>query len=168
MIEIGDTETSKLFEIGSDRINLRYLEDLGKLEKNSQQGRSTFLGPIYSSANWELVQMHLAPLIKERRQSKADVGQTPFVWVAPSDPFWGKSSSLQVRFAEILNNAHTKEKRIYSPAMTSNYFFYLLYIYSVISFKNIIPVSNPTINKVIKLISIYSISIKFKITGRSL
>jgi hypothetical protein len=117
MIEIGDTETSKLFEIGSDRINLRYLEDLGKLEKNSQQGRSTFLGPIYSSANWELVQMHLAPLIKERRQSKADVGQTPFVWVAPSDPFWGKSSSLQVRFAEILNNAHTKEKRIYSPAM---------------------------------------------------
>lgn len=60
---------------------------------------------------------HLAPLIKERRQSKADVGQTPFVWVAPSDPFWGKSSSLQVRFAEILNNAHTKEKRIYSPAM---------------------------------------------------
>lgn len=117
MIEIGDTETSKLFEIGSDRINLRYLEDLGKLEKNSQQGRSTFLGPIYSSANWELVQMHLASLIKERRQSKADVGQTPFVWVAPSDPFWGKSSSLQVRFAEILNNAHTKEKRIYSPAM---------------------------------------------------
>lgn len=117
MEEIGDSETSKLFEIGSDRINLRYLEDLRKFEKNSRKGRNTFLGPIYSSANWELVQMHLAPLIKERREREVDVGRTSFLWVAPSDPFWGKSSSLQVRFAEILNNARTKEKRIYSPAM---------------------------------------------------
>ena len=117
MEDIGDSETSKLFEIGSDRFNPRYLADLEKLEENGRKGRRTFLGPIYSSANWELVRMYLAPLIKERRESKADVGQTSFLWVAPSDPFWGKSSHLQVRFAEILNNARAKEKRIYSPAM---------------------------------------------------
>lgn len=117
MKEIGDSETSNIFDIGSDRINLRHLEDLGKVEENSRKGRSTFLGPIYSSANWELVQMHLAPLINDRRKSKADVGQASFLWVAPSDPFWGKSSSLQARFSEIINNARTKEKRIYSPAM---------------------------------------------------
>ena len=117
IIEIGDSETPELFGLHGDRINLRFLEDLWKLESNSRMGRSTFVGPIYSSANWELVQVHLAPLIKARRESKADLGQTPFRWVAPSDPFWGKSSNLQVRFTEILNNAHTKDKRLYSPAI---------------------------------------------------
>lgn len=117
MLEIGDGETSKLFSHNGDRINLQFLEDLGKLESNSRKGRSTFLGPIYSSANWELVQMHLAPVIKARRESKADVRQTPLQWVAPSDPFWGKSSNFQVRLAEILDKACTKEKRLYSPAI---------------------------------------------------
>lgn len=117
MLEIGDGETSKIFSLNGDRINLQFLEDLWRLESNSRKGRSTFLGPIYSSDNWGLVQMHLAPVIKARRESKADVGQTPFKWVAPSDPFWGKSSSLQVRFAEILDKSCTKEKRLYSPAI---------------------------------------------------
>lgn len=117
MLEIRDGETAELFGLNGNRINLQFLEDLGKLESNRRKGRSTFLGPIYSSANWELVQTHLAPLIKARRESKADVGQTPFKWVAPSDPFWGKSSSLQVRFAEIVDKACTKEKRLYSPAI---------------------------------------------------
>lgn len=117
MLEIGDGETPELFGLNGECINLQFLEDLGKLESNSRKGRRTFLGPIYSSANWELVQTHLAPLIKARRESKADVGQTPFRWVAPSDPFWGKSSNLQVRFAEILDKACTKDKRLYTPAI---------------------------------------------------
>jgi hypothetical protein len=59
----------------------------------------------------------LAPIIKARRESKADVGQTPFLWLAPSDPYWGKSSNLQVRVSEILSMASTKEKRLYSPTI---------------------------------------------------
>ena len=88
---------------------------MAKLESNSQKKRTTFIGPVYSSANWELVQKHLAPIIKARRESKADVGQTPFLWIAPSDPYWGKSSSLQIRVSELLEKATTKDRKLYSP-----------------------------------------------------
>lgn len=117
MLDIGDGETLKLFDSKGSSVSLQFFEDLAKLEANSQKKRTTFLGPIYSSANWELLQKHLAPLIKARRESKADVGQTPFLWIAPSDPYWGKSSNLQVRVSEILGMASTKEKRLYSPAI---------------------------------------------------
>ncbi len=117
MIEIGDGETLKLFDSKGSSVSLQFFEDLAKLESNSQKKRSTFIGPIYSSANWELVQKYLAPIIKARRESRADVGQTPFLWVAPSDPYWGKSSSLQVRVSELLEKASTKDKRLYSPTI---------------------------------------------------
>lgn len=117
MLDIGDGETLKLFDSKGSSVSLQFFEDLAKLEANSQKKRTTFLGPIYSSENWELLQKHLAPLIKARRESKADVGQTPFLWVAPSDPYWGKSSNLQVKVSELLSMASTKEKRLYSPTI---------------------------------------------------
>lgn len=117
MIEIGDLETLKLFDSKGSSVSLQFFEDLAKLEFNSQKKRTTFIGPIYTSTNWELVQKHLAPIIKTRRESKADVGQTPFLWVAPSDPYWGKSSSLQVRVSQLLEQASTKEKKLYSPTI---------------------------------------------------
>lgn len=117
LIEIGDGETLKLFDSKGSSVSLQFFEDLAKLESNSQKKRTTFIGPIYASANWELLQKHLAPLIKARRESKADVGKTPFLWLAPSDPYWGKSSNLQTRVSEILSMASTKEKRLYSPTI---------------------------------------------------
>ena len=117
MSEIGDGETLKLFDSKGSSVSLHFFEDLAKLEFNSQKKRTTFIGPIYSPPNWELVQKHLAPIIKARRESKADVGQTPFLWVAPSDPYWGKSSSLQVRVSEFLEKAATKDKTLYSPTV---------------------------------------------------
>lgn len=117
MIETGDGETLKLFDAKGSSINMQFFEDLAKLEFNSSKKRSSFIGPIYSSANWELVQKHLGPLIKSRRENKADVGQTPLLWIAPSDPFWGKSSNLQVRVSELLEKASTKEKKLYSPTV---------------------------------------------------
>lgn len=117
MLDIGDGETLKLFDSKGSSVSLQFFEDLAKLEANSQKKRTTFLGPIYSSANWELLQKHLAPIIKARRENKADVGQTPFLWLAPSDPYWGKSSNLQVRVSEILSMASTKEKGLYSPGI---------------------------------------------------
>lgn len=117
MIDIGDDETLKLFDSKGSSVSLQFFEDLAKLESNSQKKRTTFIGPIYTSANWGLLQKHLAPLIKARRESKADVGQTPFLWLAPSDPYWGKSSNLQARVSEILSMASTKEKRLYSPTI---------------------------------------------------
>ncbi len=115
MIEIGDGETMKLFDSKGSSVSLQFFDDLTTLESNSHRKRTTFIGPIYSSANWGLLQKNLAPLIKARRESKADVGKTPFLWLAPSDPYWGKSANLQVRVSEILSMASTKEKRLYSP-----------------------------------------------------
>lgn len=117
MLDIGDGETLKLFDSKGSSVSLQFFEDLARLESNSQKKRTTFIGPIYSSANWELLQKHLAPIIKARRESKADIGQTPFLWVAPSDPYWGKSSNLHVRVSELLDKASTKDKRLYSPTI---------------------------------------------------
>lgn len=117
MMEIGDGDTMKVFDAKGSAISVQFLEDLFQLESNGSRNRSSFIGPIYSSENWELVQKQLAPLIKARRENRADVGHTPFLWVAPSDPFWGKSSNLQVRVSELLEKASTKEKKLYSPTI---------------------------------------------------
>lgn len=117
MAEIGDSETLKLFDSKGSSVSMQFFEDLTKLEFNSLRKRTTFIGPIYSSANWELLQNHLAPLIRARQESKSDVGQTPFLWVAPSDPYWGKSSSLQVRVSQLLEQARTKDKALYTPTI---------------------------------------------------
>lgn len=117
MVDIGDIETLKIFDSKGSSVSLQFFKDLVKLEASSLKNRTTFLGPIYSSANWELLQKHLAPCIKVMRENKADVGKTPFIWVAPSDPYWGKSSSLQVRVSELLSMASTKEKSLYLPTI---------------------------------------------------
>ena len=117
MIEIGDGETLRLFDSKGSSLSLQFSEDLEKLESNSQKERTTFIGPIYSTINWELIQKQLAPIIKARRESKNVVGQTPFLWVVPSDPYWGKSNNLPIRVNEILLMATTKDKKIYSPTI---------------------------------------------------
>lgn len=117
MVEIGDGDTLKLFDSKGSSVNLQFFDDLAKLESNSQRKRTTFIGPIYSSANWKLLQTHLAPRIKARQESKSEVEQTPFLWVAPSDPYWGMSNSLQVRVSQLLEQASTKEKKLYSPTI---------------------------------------------------
>lgn len=117
MLDIGDGDTLRLIDSKGGSVALQLFKDLENLESNSQSKRKTFIGPIYSSTNWALIQKHLAPLIKARRESKADVGHTPLLWVAPSDPYWGKSSNLQVRVSELLDKASTKHKKLYSPTI---------------------------------------------------
>ena len=117
MMEIGDAQTLNLFDAKGSGISMQFFEDLARIESNRSTRRSSFIGPIYSSANWGLVQKHLGPLIKSRRETKADVGHTPLVWIAPSDPFWGKSSNLQVRISELFEKASTKDRKLYSPTV---------------------------------------------------
>ena len=117
MLEIGDGETLKLFDSKTNSINLQFLDDLSKLEVNSQKKRTTFLGPIYSAANWGLLQKRLAPVLKSRIDSKSDVGQDSFIWLAPSDPYWCKSNRLLVSLSDFLNKASTKDKKLYSPTV---------------------------------------------------
>lgn len=115
MNEIGDKDTFKLFDSKGSSVSLQFFKELVNVEQNSQKKRITFIGPIYSSENWKLVQKYLAPIIKIRRESKADAGKTSLTWIAPSDPYWGKSNYLHERVSQLLDNANTKEKKLYSP-----------------------------------------------------
>ena len=117
MLEIGDNDTLRLFDSKTNSVNLQYLSDLTTLEENSSQKRKTFLGSIYSQENWELLQKQLAPVLASRIKSNADVGQDSFVWLAPSDPYWGKSKRLLVSLSDFFNKASTKFKKLYSPTV---------------------------------------------------
>lgn len=117
MLEIGDSETLKLLDSKTSSLNLQYFYDLKQIEENSQKKRTTFLGPIYSSANWAILQKYLTPVLASRIESKADVGEDTFVWLAPSDPFWEKSNRLITTLSEFLKKASTKSKKLYSPTL---------------------------------------------------
>ncbi|MDO8778038.1 MAG: hypothetical protein Q7K57_56845 [Burkholderiaceae bacterium] len=115
MLEIGDSDTLKLFDSKSNSVNLQYLTDLARLEANSPQKRTTFLGPIYSQENWGVLQKQLAPVLTSRIEGNVDVGQDSFVWLAPSDPYWGKSNRLLVSLSDFFNKASTRDKKLYTP-----------------------------------------------------
>ena len=117
MLELGDSDTLRLIDSKTNSVNLRYLADLANLEVNGPQKRTTFLGPIYSQANWTLLQRLLAPALKSRIEASADVGQDSFVWLAPSDPYWCKSNRLQISLSDFFHKASTKEKKLYSPTV---------------------------------------------------
>ena len=117
MLEVGDTDTFKAFESSGNTIDFQFFDDLTKLESNGHGKRTTFIGPLYAERNWSLVQKQLGPIIKKRRESKQEVGETPVLWVAPSDPYWGKSSNLLSRVGELVEVSSTKNKRIYSPTI---------------------------------------------------
>ncbi|EGQ8312736.1 hypothetical protein GTW24_00010 [Vibrio cholerae] len=115
MNAIGDSETLKLFDSQSNAFNPAYIRDLRALEEHNNSGRHTFLGPIYLSENWITLQKFLAPIIKKRRDSKEDSGNNSFLWLAPSDRFWGKSGRLISSFSDVISNAITKTKTLYKP-----------------------------------------------------
>lgn len=116
MNEIGDVETIKVFDTKTEALNLRFLSDLLRLEAN-QGKRSTFVGPIYSAENWTILQRYLAPVLDSRIRSKADPEQRDFIWLAPSDPYWGKSVRLQSALSDFATKANTKDRRLYSPVV---------------------------------------------------
>lgn len=117
MLELGDSDTLKLIDLKSNSVNLRYLADLAKLEVSSPQKKTMFLGPIYSQENWALLQRLLAPSLLARIERNADVGQDPFIWLAPSDPYWSKSNRLQISLDDFFHKSSTKQKKLYSPTV---------------------------------------------------
>ncbi|WP_345847678.1 hypothetical protein [Shewanella algae] len=117
MFSLGDEDTMKLFDSKTNLINPKYIEDLQTMEEYSDSGRTTFLGPIYSKANWEMLQKVLAPVLKKRIKSKADIGHSCFTWIAPSDPYWAKSKRFASSLSEFIHKSSTKEKRLYKPVL---------------------------------------------------
>ena len=117
MLAIGDEDTLKLFDTNTNALNPKYIADLNALETHSNLGRTTFLGPIYSKGNWEKMQRVLGPLLAATIKKDADTGGNHFTWIAPSDPFWGKSDRFASSLSDFLRRASTKEKKLYEPVV---------------------------------------------------
>lgn len=113
METLGDEETYSAFNAHS--VDLKAFDIKRKTEENSLSSRLSLLGPLYSTLNWELLQKHLAPVLKERMKAKKDFGSSELIWVAPSDPYWGKSERFQAAVSNLVSSAATKNKKIYTP-----------------------------------------------------
>ena len=120
-----DEETKKFF-------NAKTFFDMKKLvqtrvellsEKNNHKP-VPFVGAIYLKQNWQLV---VEQLKKAKDNTKTDGEKIPeLVWIAPDDPFWGKSHRLASCFSELIDNESSKGKKaqrlyntkIYLPLLT--------------------------------------------------
>lgn len=116
MNELGDLDTIKVFDTRTEVLNPHFLSDLLRLEANEGR-RSTFVGPIYSQENWTMLQRYLAPVLDSRMRSKADPDPRELIWLAPSDPCWGKSLRLQTALSDLASRAMAKDRRLYSPLL---------------------------------------------------
>jgi len=117
MLSIGDQDTLRLLNSETNSINPHFLSDLNKLQANRQHKRTRFIGPIYSPANWKLLEETLAPILKAQNESKSDLAPASFIWLAPSDPYWGKSNLLLQSLSSVLSGASTKKKKLYLPTL---------------------------------------------------
>ncbi|WP_324724436.1 hypothetical protein [Lelliottia sp. JS-SCA-14] len=116
-VAIHDDLTLKLFDSNTNQLNPLFIKDIQALEEYSDSGGTTFLGPVYSQDNWETLQKTLVPVLKQRIRDKTDYGGSPFVWVAPSDPYWSKSARFISSLSDFLNRSATKDNRLYKPVL---------------------------------------------------
>jgi hypothetical protein len=114
---IGDEYTGALVgENGVDLIQLlNHIVSQDSVNKNAV----TFLGPVYSSANWAKLLGYLNPILTKMEKEHLD-GVDEFIWIAPSDAFWGKSAKFSDCFGDLVGRAATKgknSKRLFIPKM---------------------------------------------------
>ena len=115
MAVLGDGETSTLFNTHS--IDLKSFDIKRRQEEHDSSLRRSLLGPVYSAENWELIKSCLAPILKKRSKSKTDYGKKQFLWIAPSDPYWGKSQRVHGTISDILRGADQNKKKLYSTKL---------------------------------------------------
>lgn len=116
MSVLEDVNTKTLFNSHS--------VDISKVLLGQQSGQMDggkwvpFLGPVYAKGNWKLISEYLdqeLSIIKQNRQEAGD-----FVWIAPSDSFWGKSHRTSEAYESLIDAAVTKGKkpvRLYNPKL---------------------------------------------------
>lgn len=65
--------------------------------------------PIYSNANWLTFEEFLNPILSKMEKEHLD-GVDEFIWLAPSDGFWGRSLELTNCFGKLISKATTSGK----------------------------------------------------------
>lgn len=77
-----------------------------------------FVGPLYSKDNWQLINNYFEKHLGVLRKRKGHVAD--FIWLAPSDGFWGQSIKVASCFSELVDGSVSKGKnseRIYEPKL---------------------------------------------------
>lgn len=108
MMDFGDEETQKLFN-ASGSINMQFFSKLNNLQEFEGKKRCTFIGPIYSKDNSDKLQRYLTPILKNKIDINEDL--CDFIWVAPSDPYWGKSFRFIASLSNFLERSLVPEKK---------------------------------------------------------
>ena len=115
MSVLEDTETATLMNVNS--IDLTLFLHKRAHEDNGTNKKRTILGQLYSNGNWNLFLELLSPLIESRIKNKSTDASDRFIWIAPSDPYWGKSSRCAASISDIVSKARTKHKSLFTPVI---------------------------------------------------
>lgn len=114
---IGDQHTGAL--VSESGIDIAQLIINKAMMQSSNEMTTQFIGPIYSNANWLSLEERLNPVLNKMGKEHLD-GVGEFIWLAPSDGFWGKSTELNNCFGKLISKAMTtgkNSKTLYKPRM---------------------------------------------------
>ena len=117
MEHLGDDLCSKyVFE---NRVDIQGMVIEVAKSMSLDKPKQMFLGPVYSAGNWDRISRVLFSIFEA--QAKLHQESIPdFVWLAPSDPFWGYSQRLIDAKGELFGRARTTGKNprpIFSPKL---------------------------------------------------
>ena len=117
MANFEDTWTKKVFNdlsISPASFAIASAESLANLQKPK-----ILAGPLYSNSNWSFISSKIQKYITNRTTSE-DKKTKQLVWLAPSDPYWGKSSQIIDCLSELENLQLTTGKnpeRVFTPKL---------------------------------------------------
>lgn len=105
---IGDQCTGAL--VSENGIDVAQLVINKAINQSNADKTIPFIGPIYSNANWLALESYLNPILNVMEKEHLD-GVDEFIWLAPSDGFWGKSIELSNCFGRLISKATTTGKK---------------------------------------------------------
>lgn len=100
MSTLGDDWTRELFN--SSSVDVRALVSDRATAKLNDGKYLSFVGPVYTKSNWNLIHKSMSEALKGVSKP-LDGKKQKIMWVAPTDPFWGKSLRLSSCSEEFIN-----------------------------------------------------------------
>ena len=106
---VMDAETKKFFSEKTFFDMKKLLQTRVELlsEKNKSQP-IPFVGSIYLNHNWDLI---IDELEKLNKASNVIDDSSDLIWIAPDDPFWGKSHKLISCISDLIQRESTRRKK---------------------------------------------------------
>lgn len=112
MKELNDKLSINIYQESEIRVSPSFLTD----EYISTE-RINIIGPIYAKDNWNKLEKIISGINGIRSTSRLDFGGSKFIWIAPSDSFWGKSYQFRLSLNSFLSGSQTNKKPLYKPTL---------------------------------------------------